>query len=163
MRPLKSKIKSRDELADILGHLRAEGKRIVFTNGCFDLLHPGHVAYLEEARGFGDLLVVGVNSDDSVRRLKGPERPVVPLDGRMAVLAALEAVDYVVPFEEDTPYQLIKALRPHVLVKGGDWRPEEVVGRDLVEEVRIVPYREGFSTTRIIEKIKQTLPPAKRR
>ncbi|RLA94638.1 MAG: D-glycero-beta-D-manno-heptose 1-phosphate adenylyltransferase, partial [Deltaproteobacteria bacterium] len=153
MRSLSSKIKGREELMGVLARLRSEGKRVVFTNGCFDLLHLGHVTYLEEARGLGDLLVVGVNTDESVRRIKGPGRPIVPLEQRMAVLAALEAVDYVVPFGEDTPYELIKALRPHVLVKGGDWRPEEVVGRDLVEEVRIVPYREGFSTTGLIEKI----------
>ncbi|RLB02469.1 MAG: D-glycero-beta-D-manno-heptose 1-phosphate adenylyltransferase [Deltaproteobacteria bacterium] len=155
MRPLSSKIKGREELTGVLARLRSEGKRVVFTNGCFDLLHLGHVTYLEEARGLGDLLVVGVNTDESVRRIKGPGRPIVPLEQRMAVLAALEAVDYVVPFGEDTPYELIKALRPHVLVKGGDWRPEEVVGQDLVEEVRIVPYREGFSTTGLIEKIKK--------
>ena len=155
MRSLSSKIKGREELMGVLARLRSEGKRVVFTNGCFDLLHLGHVTYLEEARGLGDLLVVGVNTDESVRRIKGPGRPIVPLEQRMAVLAALEAVDYVVPFGEDTPYELIKALRPHVLVKGGDWRPEEVVGRDLVEEVRIVPYREGFSTTGLIEKVKK--------
>jgi len=155
MRPLSSKIKGREELMGVLARLRSGGKRVVFTNGCFDLLHLGHVTYLEEARRLGDLLVVGVNTDESVRRIKGPGRPIVPLEQRLAVLAALEAVDYVVPFGEDTPYELIKALRPHVLVKGGDWRPEEVVGRDLVEEVRIVPYREGFSTTGLIEKVKK--------
>lgn len=157
MRSISSKIKEREELVGVLTRLRSEGKRVVFTNGCFDLLHLGHVTYLEEARRFGDVLVVGVNTDESVRRIKGPGRPVVPLRQRMAVLAALEAVDYVVPFEEDTPYDLIKSLRPHVLVKGGDWRPEEVVGRDLVEEVRIVPYLEGFSTTGLIEKIREGL------
>ena len=155
MRSLSSKIKGREELMGVLARLRSEGKRVVFTNGCFDLLHLGHVTYLEEARRLGDLLVVGVNTDESVRRIKGPGRPIVPLEQRLAVLAALEAVDYVVPFGEDTPYELIKALRPHVLVKGGDWRPEKVVGRDLVEEVRIVPYREGFSTTGLIEKVKK--------
>jgi len=155
MRSLSSKIKGREELMGVLARLRSEGKRVVFTNGCFDLLHLGHVTYLEEARRLGDLLVVGVNTDESVRRIKGPGRPIVPLEQRMAVLAALEAVDYVVPFGEDTPYELLKALRPHVLVKGGDWRTEEVVGRDLVEEVRIVPYREGFSTTGLIEKVKK--------
>lgn len=157
MRSISSKIKEREELVGVLTRLRSEGKRVVFTNGCFDLLHLGHVTYLEEARRFGDVLVVGVNADESVRRIKGPGRPVVPLRQRVAVLAALEAVDYVVPFEEDTPYDLIKSLRPHVLVKGGDWRPEEVVGRDLVEEVRIVPYLEGFSTTGLIEKIREGL------
>jgi len=153
MRSLREKIKGREELAKIIEGLKREGKKIVFTNGCFDLLHAGHVTYLEEARGFGDVLVVGVNSDSSVRRIKGSERPIVPLEQRMAVLAALEAVDYVVPFEEDTPYELIALLRPHTLVKGGDWRAEEVVGRELVEEVRIIPYLEGVSTSGIIERI----------
>ena len=153
MRFLREKIKGREELAKIIQGLKREGKKIVFTNGCFDLLHAGHVTYLEEARGLGDVLVVGVNSDSSVRRIKGSERPIVPLEQRMAVLAALEAVDYVVPFEEDTPYELIALLRPHTLVKGGDWRAEEVVGRELVEEVRIIPYLEGVSTSGIIERI----------
>jgi len=154
MRSLREKIKGREELAKIIEGLKREGKKIVFTNGCFDLLHAGHVTYLEEARGFGDVLVVGVNSDSSVRRIKGSERPIVSLEQRMAVLAALEAVDYVVPFEEDTPYELIALLRPHTLVKGGDWHPEEVVGRELVEEVRIIPYLEGVSTSGIIERIR---------
>jgi len=153
MRSLREKIKGREELAQIIEGLKKERKRIVFTNGCFDLLHAGHVTYLEEARGFGDVLVVGVNSDSSVRRIKGSERPIVPLEQRMAVLAALEAVDYVVPFEEDTPYELIALLRPHTLVKGGDWRAEEVVGRELVEEIRIIPYLEGVSTSGIIQRI----------
>ena len=153
MRSLRGKIKGREELAQIIEGLKKEGKRIVFTNGCFDLLHAGHVTYLEKARGLGDVLVVGVNSDSSVRRIKGPGRPIVPLEQRMAVLAALEAVDYVVPFEENTPYELIALLRPHTLVKGGDWHPEEVVGRELVDEVRIIPYLEGVSTSRIIERI----------
>jgi len=153
MRSLREKIKGREELAQIIEGLKKERKRIVFTNGCFDLLHAGHVTYLEEAKGLGDVLVVGVNSDSSVRRIKGSGRPIVPLEQRMAVLAALEAVDYVVPFEEDTPYELIALLRPHTLVKGGDWRAEEVVGRELVEEVRIIPYLEGVSTSGIIERI----------
>ena len=153
MRSLREKIKGREELAQIIEGLKREGKKIVFTNGCFDLLHAGHVTYLEEARGFGDVLVVGVNSDSSVRRIKGSGRPIVPLEQRMAVLAALEAVDYVVPFEEDTPYELIALLRPNILVKGGDWRAEEVVGRELVEEIRIIPYLEGVSTSGIIQRI----------
>ena len=153
MRFLREKIKGREELAKIIQGLKREGKKIVFTNGCFDLLHAGHVTYLEEAKGLGDVLVVGVNSDSSVRRIKGSGRPIVPLEQRMAVLAALEAVDYVVPFEEDTPYELIALLRPHTLVKGGDWRAEEVVGRELVEEIRIIPYLEGVSTSGIIQRI----------
>ena len=154
MRSLREKIKGREELAKIIEGLKREGKRIVFTNGCFDLLHAGHVTYLEEAREFGDVLVVGVNSDSSVRRIKGSGRPIVSLEQRMAVLAALEAVDYVVPFEEDTPYELIALLRPNILVKGGDWRAEEVVGRELVEEIRIIPYLERVSTSGIIERIR---------
>ena len=153
MRFLREKIKGREELAQIIEGLKKERKRIVFTNGCFDLLHAGHVTYLEEAKGLGDVLVVGVNSDSSVRRIKGSGRPIVPLEQRMAVLAALEAVDYVVPFEEDTPHELIALLRPHTLVKGGDWRAEEVVGRELVEEIRIIPYLEGVSTSGIIQRI----------
>jgi len=155
MRPSSSKIKDRKELKGIVQQLKREGKKIVFTNGCFDLLHAGHIKCLEEAKKFGDVLIVGVNSDQSVRRLKGPERPIMPIWGRMTLLGALEAVDYVVCFDEDTPLELIKELKPDVLVKGGDWKEEEVVGRELVPEVRIVKYEEGFSTTSLIEKIKR--------
>lgn len=149
-----SKVKDLEELKTIVEFLKAEGKRIVFTNGCFDLLHLGHVTYLEEARSYGDVLIVGLNSDTSVKRIKGPQRPIMPELARARILAALWAVDYVVIFEEDTPLKVIKELRPHVLVKGGDWKEEEVVGRELVEEVKIVPYVEGFSTTAIVQKIK---------
>jgi len=159
MRRWREKIKSKEELAQILNDLRGEGKRIVFTNGCFDLLHWGHVTYLERAKEEGNLLIVGINSDDSVRRIKGEGRPILPLEERMAVVAALESVDYVVPFEEDTPYQLIALLRPHLLIKGGDWRAEEVVGRELVEEVRIIPYLEGASTSRIIKRVLERYRP----
>ena len=155
MRPSSSKIKDRKELKGIVQQLKREGKKIVFTNGCFDLLHAGHIKCLEEAKKFGDVVIVGVNSDQSVRRLKGPERPIMPIWGRMTLLGALEAVDYVVCFDEDTPLELIKELKPDVLVKGGDWKEEEVVGRELVPEVRIVKYEEGFSTTSLIEKIKR--------
>jgi D-beta-D-heptose 7-phosphate kinase/D-beta-D-heptose 1-phosphate adenosyltransferase len=155
MRFSSSKIKDLQELKGIVQKLKKEGKRIVFTNGCFDLLHPGHIKCLEEAKKFGDVLIVGINSDQSVKRLKGPQRPIMPLWGRMMLLGALEAVDYVVCFEEDTPLELIKELQPDVLVKGGDWKEEEVVGRELVSEVKIVEYQEGFSTTSIIEKIKR--------
>jgi D-beta-D-heptose 7-phosphate kinase/D-beta-D-heptose 1-phosphate adenosyltransferase len=155
MRLSSSKIKDLQELKGIVQKLKKEGKRIVFTNGCFDLLHPGHIKCLEEAKKFGDVLIVGINSDQSVKRLKGPQRPIMPLWGRMMLLGALEAVDYVVCFEEDTPFELIKELQPDVLVKGGDWKEEEVVGRELVSEVKIVEYQEGFSTTSIIEKIKR--------
>ena len=107
----------------------------------------------DRAKALGDVLVVAVNSDESVRRLKGPGRPIMSLEARMKVLSALEAVDFVLPFEEDTPLRVISELKPHVLVKGGDWKPEEVVGRELVQEVRIIPYRKGFSTTEIIRRI----------
>src|SRR5699024_9873112 len=130
---------------------RPRNARLVFTNGCFDLLHPGHVQYLDQARRLGDALVVGVNTDRSVRALKGDARPLVPQDARAAVLAGLASVDAVVLFDEDTPRELIGALVPDVLVKGGDYAPDTVVGRDEVEaaggEVRIVPFLHGYSTT----------------
>ncbi len=132
-------------------------RRVVFTNGCFDLLHVGHVRLLKQARKLGDVLVVGLNSDASVRRLKGDARPLVPEAGRAEVLAALECVDAVTIFEEDTPRELIAALRPDVLVKGGDWKPEQIVGRKEVEaaggRVVVLPYLEGYSTSTLIAKI----------
>jgi D-beta-D-heptose 7-phosphate kinase/D-beta-D-heptose 1-phosphate adenosyltransferase len=134
---------------------RRAGDRIVFTNGVFDLLHPGHVRYLRAARRLGDLLVVGVNNDRSVRRLgKGPERPLVGEDDRAEVLGALEMVDYVVLFDADTPYELIRAIEPDVLVKGGDWSVDRIVGADLVRArggtVKSVPLAKGYSTTGLI-------------
>jgi rfaE bifunctional protein nucleotidyltransferase chain/domain len=155
MRSCRGKIKEREELRQIVEGLKKEGKRIVFTNGCFDILHQGHVLYLEEARQKGDCLIVGVNTDSSVREIKGEKKPIVPLDGRMTVLAALEAVDYVVPFDEPDPFAVISLLRPHILVKGGDWDQAEVVGRELVEQTIVVPYIEGISTSGIIEAILQ--------
>ena len=137
---------------------RARGERIVMTNGCFDILHPGHVGYLEQARELGDRLIVAVNSDASVRRLKGPGRPVNPLEQRMPVLAGLRSVDWVVPFEEDTPERLICRLRPDVLVKGGDYRPEQIAGHDCVNaaggEVRVLGFVEGCSTSAVIDTIR---------
>jgi D-beta-D-heptose 7-phosphate kinase/D-beta-D-heptose 1-phosphate adenosyltransferase len=145
------------DLETIATAWRREGKKIVFTNGCFDLLHPGHVRLLREARSFGDVLVVGVNDDASVRRLKGNGRPVTDLAGRLAVLAALEAVDAVVPFSEDTPIAVIRKLRPDVLVKGADWRGKEVVGADWVRShggiVRFVELEEGRSTSATIRRV----------
>ena len=135
---------------------RTSGERIVFTNGCFDLLHPGHIHLLHESRALGERLVVGLNTDASVRRLKGPTRPIVSEEDRAAVLSALTCVDLVVPFREDTPLSLIKALRPDILVKGGDYRPETVVGREIVESygghVRLIPLLEGYSTTTLAHK-----------
>ena len=141
-----------------IAQAREVGERVVFTNGCFDLLHPGHVSYLRSARALGDALVVGLNSDASVKRLKGPERPVVPEGDRAAVLVALESVDAVVVFEEDTPVRLLSELKPAVYVKGGDYRvedlPEAKVAAKVGAEVRILPFEPGYSTTALIERIK---------
>jgi D-beta-D-heptose 7-phosphate kinase/D-beta-D-heptose 1-phosphate adenosyltransferase len=138
---------------------REKGRTVVFTNGCFDLLHVGHVKYLQKARRLGDLLVLGLNSDDSIRRLKGPRRPLINQDERAHILAALDCIDYLVIFDEDTPLELIEALRPKILVKGGDYSPEGVVGKDLVESfggrVELIQFVDGKSTTNIIEKILQ--------
>jgi D-beta-D-heptose 7-phosphate kinase/D-beta-D-heptose 1-phosphate adenosyltransferase len=139
--------------------MRREGKRVVFTNGCFDLLHSGHVRYLTEARGLGDALIVGLNSDRSVRALKGEGRPILNESERTEVLAALEAVDFVVVFDEDTPQELIARLLPDVLVKGGDWPLDQIVGREDVEATggRVVSlgYLKGSSTSDIIARIKE--------
>jgi len=132
---------------------------VVFTNGCFDLLHPGHVNYLEDAKKLGDVLIIGLNSDDSIRNLKGPLRPVNDLADRAHMLAALRSVDLVVPFSEDTPINLIKALLPDVLVKGGDYVPDDIVGAKEVRkaggEVIVVPFLGGYSSTTLINRIKQ--------
>ena len=134
-------------------------KKVVFTNGCFDILHIGHVDYLRKARMLGDCLVIGVNSDASVKRLKGNDRPINCLEDRMEILAALEFVDYVIPFEEDTPYNLIKKVMPDVLVKGGDYNIENIVGADIVKQkgglVTTIAFVDGKSTTGIINKIKE--------
>lgn len=152
------KILTSGELLPILESVRREGKKIVFTNGCFDILHRGHVEYLARARALGDILVVGLNSDSSVKRIKGKGRPVFPERDRAAVLAGLASVDFVVTFDEDTPLRLIEELRPHVLAKGGDWPEEDIVGASEVKSwggrVVSVAYLEGYSTSRIIEAIK---------
>jgi rfaE bifunctional protein nucleotidyltransferase chain/domain len=152
-----SKIKTIQELQPLLAILRSSGRKIVFTNGCFDILHTGHTRYLALARSFGDLLVVAVNSDSSVRTIKGEKRPINSQDERAETLAALESVDFVIIFDEPDPYKVISALQPDVLVKGGDWPIEKIIGRDVVEanggKVVNVPYVEGASTTGIIEKI----------
>ena len=151
-----------ESLIDVVAEARTRGARVVFTNGCFDILHAGHVAYLEQAKALGDYLVVGVNDDASVRRLKGESRPVVGLEDRMAVLAGLAAVDWVVSFAEDTPLELIQALVPDVLVKGGDWKPADIVGSDVVlangGEVHSLQFKPGRSTTRVIESIRKAAP-----
>lgn len=155
---MSQKIFSRKKVREIVRALQASGKKVVFTNGCFDVIHAGHVRYLRKARSFGDLLVVGLNSDGSVRRLKGPGRPLVGEAERAEMLAALEMVDCVTIFGEDTPAALIKDLKPDVLVKGGDYRAEGVVGRNTVEasggRVAIVPFVRGRSTTGLIKKIR---------
>lgn len=152
-----SKVKTLQELRPLLDLLRATGKKIVFTNGCFDLIHTGHTRYLARARSFGDLLVVAVNSDSSVRTIKGEKRPINTQAERAEVLAALESVDFVTIFNEPDPYQVISALQPDILVKGGDWPIEKIIGRDIVEarggRVINVPYVEGASTTGTIDKI----------
>jgi len=151
-----SHIKTLEEISLLSQELKKRGKKIVFTNGCFDILHVGHVKYLEEAKSYGDVLILGLNSDESVRRLKGPTRPINTEDDRAYVLASLEAVDYVVKFHEDTPYELIKALQPHILVKGGDYKGKEVVGQDIAEELRLVDFIEGKSTTKTIARIQNS-------
>jgi len=156
-RDSETKIKNRDVLARTMAEERARGKRIVFTNGCFDLLHVGHVKYLQKAKSFGDLLVLGLNSDASVRRLKGENRPLIAQEERAHLLAALDCIDYVVIFDEDTPLALIEALQPDVLVKGGDYTREGVVGHEIVERhggrVELVEFVDGRSTTNLIEQI----------
>lgn len=145
------KIKSRDELALLLKNSQ---KKLVFTNGCFDILHYGHIKYLEKARNLGDLLVVGLNSDESVKRLKGSSRPINSAYQRACLLASLYFVDFVVIFDEDTPFELIKALKPDILVKGKDYEGKEVVGAQLAKEVKLIDFEDGFSTSGIIERIK---------
>ena len=153
----------RERLVEIRGQFKKAGKRVVFTNGCFDILHRGHVDYLAKARALGDILIIGVNTDASVSRLKGPNRPIVQEDDRAEVLAALGVVDYVCLFDEDTPYELIRALVPNILVKGADWFVGDIVGKDIVEAaggaVHTIEFLPNRSTTDIIQKIVQTVAP----
>jgi D-beta-D-heptose 7-phosphate kinase/D-beta-D-heptose 1-phosphate adenosyltransferase len=157
MRGFMNKIYSRKILKEKLDQLRKEGKRIVFTNGCFDILHVGHTRYLREAKREGDILILALNSDESVRSLKGDKRPLTPEDERADVVASLESVDFVTIFNEQTPLALIEYLKPDILVKGGDWAEDQVVGRESVKQwggkVVIIPESKGASTTNIIEKI----------
>lgn len=156
--PLDGKLLAEPELLAL--HARPRSGRLVFTNGCFDILHRGHVEYLAAARALGDVLVVGLNTDASVARLKGPHRPYVPLRDRAAVLAALASVDVITPFDSDTPRALIAALLPDVLVKGGDYAVDEMVGGDAVRaasgEVVVLPYLPGRSTTELVRRIRRT-------
>ncbi len=157
-RSFQEKIKTVQELQLILEEYRSLGKRVVLTNGCFDLLHPGHIRYLEHARGLGDALVVGLNSDESVKRLKGSSRPVLRERDRLEVIAGLESVDWVTIFHEDTPAQLIRLLRPQVLAKGGDWPLDQIVGREDVEAsgglAVSIPIEVRHSTSSIIRRIR---------
>lgn len=154
MIPLESKIISVSGLRKELSSLRRQGKTIAFTNGCFDLMHLGHVKYLQAAHRKNRILIVGLNTDQSIRRIKGQGRPICGQRSRAAVLAGLASVDFVVFFNEDTPYKLIQALQPDILIKGADWKGKKVVGADLVKRVEFIKYIEGFSTTHLIEKNK---------
>jgi len=154
------KIKSLSESKSLVRQWKSEGRKVVFTNGCFDILHLGHVDYLEKARALGDKLVLGLNTDDSVSRFKGPERPIQDQNSRAHVLASLQFIDLVVFFNEDTPKDLISELIPNVLVKGSDYLAENIVGADVVKKaggvVETIAFVPGYSTTRIVEKIKKT-------
>lgn len=148
-----------EEFLEIRKKIKQEGKKLVFTNGVFDIIHRGHIDYLNRAKALGDYLVVALNSDASVKRLKGEERPINALEDRAFVVANLKAVDFVISFDEDTPFEIISAIVPDVLVKGGDWQVDQIVGRDVVEanggKVYSLPYVENYSTTRIINKMKE--------
>ena len=151
------KIMTPSQAREYRDRLLAAGKKLVFTNGCFDILHKGHVEYLQKAQSFGDKLIVGLNSDASVRRLKGDSRPIQDQESRKIILEALRCVDEVIIFDEDTPYELIRKIQPDVLVKGADYKPEDIVGYDIVKakggEVRTVEFVEGHSTSRIIDRL----------
>jgi len=152
------KLKELEELAQIAATARAQGQTVVFTNGCFDLLHRGHVHTLRQAKAAGDLLIVAINSDRSVKSIKAPQRPILPETDRIELIAAMEMVDYVILFDEPDPYKLIAAIKPQVLAKGGDWSSDRIIGADIVEaaggRVEVIPYLKGFSTTEIIERIR---------
>ncbi|HBI22625.1 MAG TPA: D-glycero-beta-D-manno-heptose 1-phosphate adenylyltransferase [Nitrospiraceae bacterium] len=143
-----------EEFVPVIARLKQDGKRIVFTNGCFDIIHVGHIRYLKSAKELGDILVIGLNSDESVRKIKGDNRPIVSQGERAEVLSSIRSVDYVVIFNEPDPYNTIAAIKPDILIKGGDWAIDNIVGRDIVEsyggEVRTIPFVEGFSSSRII-------------
>ena len=151
-----SHIKSFEEIEILAKKLHDKGKKIIFTNGCFDILHAGHVKYLEEAKSYGDILILGLNADSSVRKLKGPSRPINIQEDRAYILASLESVDYVVIFEEETPYELIKLIKPHTLVKGGDYEGKDVVGQDIAHELKLVQFVDGKSTTNTIKRIQNS-------
>lgn len=154
---MKNKIKDKEDLKKVVERVKKEGKRVVFTNGCFDLIHVGHTRYLEEAKKLGDILIVAVNSDQSVRAIKGKKRPIIPEEERAEVVSALQCVDFVVIFEEPDPLNIISLLKPDVLVKGGDWGEDAIIGREVVESIggKVVRISEikGASSSSIINKI----------
>ncbi len=154
---MNSTIKSLDELVSIRKELKKQNKKVVFTNGCFDILHAGHVDYIAKAKEKGDVLIVAVNSDSSTKRIKGPTRPIVPQNERAFIISSLKPVDYAFIFEEDTPYEVIKKIVPDVLVKGADWAPDKIVGRDIVEasggKVETIEFVNDQSTTNIIKTV----------
>jgi D-beta-D-heptose 7-phosphate kinase/D-beta-D-heptose 1-phosphate adenosyltransferase len=151
------KLKNLDELTQLAAQARRNGKSVVFTNGCFDILHRGHVHVLRQAKAAGDLLIVALNSDRSVQEIKGANRPVLPETDRVELIGAMEMVDYVIVFDEPDPYKLIAAIKPDILAKGGDWSAEKIIGADVVEQaggrVVVIPYLKGFSSSEIIERI----------
>ncbi|MDD4954979.1 MAG: adenylyltransferase/cytidyltransferase family protein [Candidatus Omnitrophica bacterium] len=149
-----SKIKTLSALKKIVGSLKKKNKQIVFTNGCFDLIHPGHIKILKDSKSKGDVLIVGLNSDSSIRRIKGPSRPIMDEKARGKVLEAIELVDYIIIFNEDTPYRIIKELKPDCLVKGEDWKASDIIGREFAKKIFRIKFYPGYSTTGIIQKIK---------
>jgi D-beta-D-heptose 7-phosphate kinase/D-beta-D-heptose 1-phosphate adenosyltransferase len=144
----------RSSIKKIVAGLRSEGKKIVFTNGCFDILHIGHVRYLKESKGLGDVLIVGLNSDSSISRIK-PGRPLTPERERAEILSSLSVVDFITIFDEDTPYELIREVQPDILVKGSDWAKKDIVGADIAKDVQTVPLTEGISTSVIVDRIQK--------
>lgn len=153
----KNKILSINKLVKIISSLKKRNKKIVFTNGCFDILHAGHISYLGKSKNLGDILVIGINSDSSIKAIKGPKRPITPLKDRMEILASLKFVDYVCAFSQKTPLNLIKKIRPDVIVKGADWQGKKIVGADFVKsykgKVKTITFKKGYSTTKIIGRI----------
>lgn len=157
---IKLKIHTDTSILQTVTTWKAHDQKIVFTNGCFDLLHYGHIHYLAEAKSLGDKLIVGLNSDDSIRKLKGPHRPIKEENSRLFILAALQSIDAVILFAEDTPINLVKLIQPHIIVKGGDWQPKDIVGADIVladgGTVKSLPFIKGYSTTNLEQKVKSS-------
>ncbi|MCM8823483.1 MAG: adenylyltransferase/cytidyltransferase family protein [Candidatus Omnitrophica bacterium] len=148
-----NKIKNLKELKNIAKNLKSKGNKLVFTNGCFDLIHPGHIKILKEAKKQGDILIVGINSDSSIKKIKGNLRPILNQNARVEIISSIEYVDYVTIFDEPTPYRIIKTLKPDILVKGGDWYNKKVIGETMVDKVYFVKLLKGYSSTKLIEKI----------